>query len=84
MPKLNVFYFEADKMQCLHLNQYRRLMKQINSSWCYEPVPDMVIFSNAKKLSEPSKEEGFERIYKINFIPVFESEQEEHLIQMFL
>ncbi|RWS19873.1 PNK3P and AAA 33 domain containing protein-like protein, partial [Leptotrombidium deliense] len=85
LPGLVCFYFHSTRSQCLHLNNYRRLMRQMNADYEYAPVPEPVIYANEKKLNEPTKDEGFSSVYRISFIVGdFDSEQQQQLFFMYL
>lgn len=41
----------------------------------HDKVPDMVLFQYRKTFKEPTLEEGFSDVVKINFVPEFESDE---------
>ncbi|XP_054153915.1 uncharacterized protein F21D5.5-like [Oppia nitens] len=73
-----LFYFDINVNQSLHNNKFRQIIG-INS-----PVTDLVIRSQNKNFLMPSTSEGFESIYKINFVSKFSKPENESLFFMYL
>ena len=73
-----LFHFDFSVEQTLHNNIFRQVVG-INS-----PVTDLVIRSQNKNFVKPTANEGFEAIYKINFVPNFASEEHKKLYFLYL
>jgi bifunctional polynucleotide phosphatase/kinase len=73
-----LFYFDIKVEQALHNNIFRRLIGS-NS-----PVTDLVIRTQNKNFVKPNVNEGFESIFKINFVPKFHNKDHEKLYFMYL
>lgn len=75
------FLFDCSLEQAKHNNVYRQLLQPDDK---HVDVNDMVLNSYKSKFKEPSLNEGFTEILKINFVPKFKSKHEEKLFQRFL
>ena len=73
-----LFHFDITVEQSLHNNKFRRVVG-VNS-----PVTDLVIRSQNKNFIKPTLSEGFESIFKINFVPNFLSEENQSIYFMYL
>ncbi|CAG2104944.1 unnamed protein product, partial [Medioppia subpectinata] len=71
-----LFFFDITVDQSLHNNKFRRIIG-VNS-----PVTDLVIRSQNKNFVKPMNTEGFESIFKINFVSNFG--QKEHELLYFI
>lgn len=73
------FKMSASYKQAKHNNAFRELTNRNHAS-----INDMVFNMYKSKYQEPTKEEGFEEIVKVNFLPKFESAADEKLYKMYL
>lgn len=73
------FWMRASLKQCLHNNKFRELFDK-NSTH----VNDIVIHSYWKEFQEPTLNEDFSRIERIDFVPSFENNDLERKYKMFL
>ena len=73
-----LFYFDISVEQALHNNKFRRIVG-VNS-----PVTDLVIRSQNKHFDKPTVSEGFESIFKVNFVPKFGEEEHQIIYFMYL
>lgn len=62
-----------------HNNRFRELTDKTHT-----PVGEMILNMFKKNFEEPSLDEGFEEIVKIDFIPKFDNSEHEKLYRMFL
>ncbi|XP_065082814.1 uncharacterized protein F21D5.5 [Ochlerotatus camptorhynchus] len=72
--KMSVTYKQAK-----HNNTFRELTDRTHAS-----INDMVFNMYKSKYQEPSLEEGFEEIVKVNFLPRFDSDANEKLYKLYL
>lgn len=77
--KCRCFYFDIDINHVFHNNRFREL-----SGSEHAVVSPMIIYSFRKKLEEPKLNEGFDRILRINFLPVFADSKLEQMYYKFL
>lgn len=73
-----LFHFDVSVAQSLHNNIFRRIIG-VNS-----PVTELVIRSQNKHFVKPTAGEGFDAIYKINFVPHFSTEEQKTLYFSYL
>ncbi|KAK7793051.1 hypothetical protein R5R35_004477 [Gryllus longicercus] len=73
------FVLNTSLAQAKHNNRFRELTDDTHVE-----VTDMVINSYMKKYIEPTTDEGFAEILKVNCVPKFESDTHERLYKMFL
>jgi bifunctional polynucleotide phosphatase/kinase len=74
------FWFNASYELANHMNKFRE--EQTNGS--HKAVPTIGYNMYKSKFEEPTKEEGFVEVKKINFVPEFSSKQDEALFTQFL
>ena len=75
------FWVTTSLPHAKHNNKFREL---INSDTSYKPVPDLAFNVYKSKFSEPTVEEGFHEIVRVNFVANFKSDFEEKLYMMHL
>ena len=75
------FVFTTSHSHALHNNKFRELT---NRDPKYKPVPDLAFNTFKSRFIEPTLEEGFTEIVKVQFVPHFSSEAEMKLYRMFL
>ncbi|KAK3808320.1 MAG: polynucleotide kinase 3 phosphatase-domain-containing protein [Benniella sp.] len=63
------FLFTADRDLATHNNYFRACHRQWMEAARRERLPEMVFATYAKRYTEPTLEEGFTEIKKINFVP---------------
>jgi bifunctional polynucleotide phosphatase/kinase len=71
-------YLATDSDLVQHLNHFRSITEHV------EPIPNMAYNVFYKNFQEPTAEEGFDVIYKIDFIPQFASEQHLKMFRQYL
>ena len=67
-------YINIEKEITLHLNDIRGLKKIINPDYPFKEVPKVAIHTFWKHFIEPTKDENFSSIIKLDFEPIFENE----------
>lgn len=75
------FLFSCSLEQAKHNNVFRELNSPDKK---HAGVNDMVLNSYKSKYKEPTLEEGFKEILKINFVPKFKTRNDEELFRKFL
>ncbi|XP_077982850.1 bifunctional polynucleotide phosphatase/kinase-like [Glandiceps talaboti] len=74
------FLFTATLEQARHNEKFRDI-SEVNKD---HSINDMVLYSYRKKFEEPNLGEGFSEIVKANFVPKFQSHDDEVLYRQFL
>lgn len=77
--KCRCFVLKTSMQHAKHNNKFREYTDDN-----HEPISDMVINMYKKKYAEPSQDEGFNAIVKINFIPKFNDPELEKLYKLYL
>ena len=67
-------HINIEKEITLHLNDIRGLKKIINPDYPFKEVPKVAIHTFWKHFIEPTKDENFSSIIKLDFEPIFENE----------
>ena len=67
-------HINIEKEITLHLNDLRGLKKSINEDYPFKEVPKVAIHTFWKHFVEPTKDENFSLIIKLDFEPIFENE----------
>lgn len=75
------FYFVCDIAQASHHCKFRILD---GTDSLHEEVGTMVLRMLKSKFQEPSLEEGFSSIVKVNFVPQFDNEAQRNLYRLYL
>ncbi|VDD88358.1 unnamed protein product [Enterobius vermicularis] len=75
------FYFVCDIAQAVHNCKFRIL---VGTDRVHEEVGIMVLRTMKSKSQEPSLEEGFSSIVKVNFVPSFDSDAHRNLYSLYL
>jgi bifunctional polynucleotide phosphatase/kinase len=76
-----VIHFDTPKPVIMHMNEIRSKIAKIAEMNGEElekpPVPDVAIHTYFKKFEEPDLDEGIEKIYKVEYLPVFDEAMED-------
>lgn len=79
-------WLNVEKEHALHNNNFRVALNVMrkDDEKKLSPVPPMVIFKLAKEFSPPTPREGFDKVFRLNFVPTFNNAEEERVYHMFL
>jgi bifunctional polynucleotide phosphatase/kinase len=81
---LVAIHFDITADHAQHNNYFRRFTAPGGGKGSVAGVvPIFVIRGQANKFEPPTLEEGFRRVFKVSFVPQFESEQLKHMYHMF-
>lgn len=73
--KVRCFYLKLDTKLSYHLNMFR----QVQSDGERRRVPEVAYRTYEKYFEYPQTSEGFETVEELEFVPKFDSEEEEKL-----
>lgn len=77
-------WMDVSVEQALHNNSFRRLAAIRSGTESAQMVPTFVIRNQANKLVAPCLEEGFEQVFRLNFLPHFDDESLLNLYKCYL
>lgn len=75
-------HINIEKKITLHLNDLTGLKKSINEDYPFKEVPKVAIHTFWKHFVEPTKDENFSSIIKLDFEPIFENETDKKLFEI--
>jgi bifunctional polynucleotide phosphatase/kinase len=75
-------HINIEKEITLHLNDLRGLKKNINPDYEFKEVPKVAIHTFWKHFIQPTKDENFSSIIKLDFEPIFENETDKKLFEI--
>jgi len=71
--KARAFYLDTPRDVTAHMNLYRERVQAVRR------IPDVAYRSYAKNFEEPSTREGFESVTKVDFFPIFPTDEHKRL-----